>query len=162
MIKRNNRSGQTLIEFAFILPILLLLVMGLFELGRFVFYYSVLNTAVREGTRYAVVQSACDYTSNPNLCTGSYVDVTYTSGCTGSTAANNRVCEAIEEKYFNLGGLDTSQITIDHAGTLVDPEVHITIDYIYDPIFPGLGLLGPLQITVQSKMLMTPIAQLKN
>ena len=57
MIPRKNMPGQSLIEFVLLLPLLFLLVMGLFDIGRAVFYYATLNTAVREGTRFAIVQS---------------------------------------------------------------------------------------------------------
>lgn len=48
-------TGQTIIEFAFVLPILLLLLMGFFDLGRAVFIKSSLSNAVREGTRRGII-----------------------------------------------------------------------------------------------------------
>lgn len=60
MKKSNSNSGQSLIEFALILIIALPLVLGFLDLGRAVFYYSSLTHAVREGTRFAIVDS------NPN------------------------------------------------------------------------------------------------
>ena len=63
--------GQSFIEFALVLPIFLLLIMGLFDIGRAIFYYAILNTAVREGTRFAIVQPNCSYKSNPSACSGS-------------------------------------------------------------------------------------------
>ena len=52
--KRHKRSrGQALVEFALILPILLLIVAGIFDFGRALFTYSEVSNAVREATRYA-------------------------------------------------------------------------------------------------------------
>ena len=48
-------AGQTLIEFALALPIFLLLVFGLVDLGRGFYYYNLLANMAREGARYAIV-----------------------------------------------------------------------------------------------------------
>ena len=52
-MKRGQRS-QALIEFALVSPVLLLLLFGIVDIGRAVFYYDTLNHAVREGARSAV------------------------------------------------------------------------------------------------------------
>ena len=55
-----------MVEFAMAAPILFLLVLGTFELGRFVFYYELLNNATREGARYAIIHgSRADCPSGP-------------------------------------------------------------------------------------------------
>jgi Flp pilus assembly protein TadG len=53
-MKRTTRA-QALVEFALLLPILLLLSMLLLDLGRAVYYYSVVYNAVREGARYGII-----------------------------------------------------------------------------------------------------------
>jgi len=59
MISRGNRQqSQALIEFALISPVLLLLVFGIIDIGRAVFYYDTLNHAAREGARTAVRASS--------------------------------------------------------------------------------------------------------
>ena len=51
--KPNQRSkSQGLVEFALILPLLLMIVYGLFEVGRAIFIYSTVISATREATRY--------------------------------------------------------------------------------------------------------------
>jgi Flp pilus assembly protein TadG len=50
-----KNKGQTLVEWALVLPILLLLIMGLLDLGRAVYYNSVIYSAAREGARYGIV-----------------------------------------------------------------------------------------------------------
>jgi len=50
---RSQRS-QALIEFALVSPILLLLLFGVIDIGRAIFYYDTLNHAAREGARVAV------------------------------------------------------------------------------------------------------------
>ena len=48
-------SGQGLVEFALVLPVLLLILVGLSEFARVFAIYSNLFNAAREGTRYAMV-----------------------------------------------------------------------------------------------------------
>ena len=63
MKKEEYRSdhGQGLIEFAIILPILLLLLMVIFDVGRSVYTYSVVHNAAREGARSGII-----YPYDPN------------------------------------------------------------------------------------------------
>jgi Flp pilus assembly protein TadG len=56
-MKRGQRS-QALIEFALISPVLLLLLFGVVDIGRAVFYYDTLNHAAREGARTAIRASS--------------------------------------------------------------------------------------------------------
>jgi hypothetical protein len=55
-VKPSQRS-QALIEFALVSPVLLLLLFGIIDIGRAVFYYDTLNHAAREGARVAVKAS---------------------------------------------------------------------------------------------------------
>jgi len=48
--------GQALAEFAIILVVLMLLLLGIIDLSRAVYIRSVVANAAREGARYAVVQ----------------------------------------------------------------------------------------------------------
>jgi len=61
MTKLSGRAGQqsqALIEFALISPVLLLLVFGIIDIGRAVFYYDTINHAAREGGRTAIRASS--------------------------------------------------------------------------------------------------------
>jgi Flp pilus assembly protein TadG len=60
-----NTKGQTLVETALILPILLILVLGIFEFGRAMYIKNTLNNAARAGARAAVVLPKYDATTNP-------------------------------------------------------------------------------------------------
>ena len=52
--RSRGQESQALIEFALISPLLLLLIFGIIDIGRAVFYYDTLNHAAREGARAAV------------------------------------------------------------------------------------------------------------
>jgi Flp pilus assembly protein TadG len=52
-LPKNSQRSQALIEFALISPVLLLLLFGIIDIGRAVFYYDTLGHAAREGARTA-------------------------------------------------------------------------------------------------------------
>jgi hypothetical protein len=125
------KKGQALVEFAIILPIFLYMVIIVFDFGRAMLDYSILNTAVREGTRMAVVGS-------------SEADI---------NSRISDICGALEG--FDIGG-----VVYYSAGSIDDPKIGIAITYNYPPIAPGMELLiGKIPLHAQSEMYLTPFAQ---
>jgi len=57
---RSARAGQALAEFALIIPIFLIILLALFDVGRAVFAYNTLTNAAREGARMAIVNQDKD------------------------------------------------------------------------------------------------------
>lgn len=53
--------GQTLTEFALVLPIALILVMATFDFGRALFYLNSVSEAARNGSRIALVNQDAGY-----------------------------------------------------------------------------------------------------
>jgi Flp pilus assembly protein TadG len=61
MLKQNSvnkrpfrhERAQAIVEFAIALPVLLMMLIGIFEVGRMVFIYAAVNNASREAARYA-------------------------------------------------------------------------------------------------------------
>jgi Flp pilus assembly protein TadG len=57
--RRRGRSlGQTLVEFALVLPIFFLLLFGLLDMGRLVYMNSTVSQAAREAARTGAVEAA--------------------------------------------------------------------------------------------------------
>jgi hypothetical protein len=109
------KKGQALVEFAIIVPIFILMVIVVFDGGRAMLDYSILNTAAREGTRMAVVGT-------------SQADI------------NSRIsalCAPLE-------GFNISDVSYYSAGSTQDPKIGITIDYNYSPLIPLVGSI-PMQ-----------------
>ena len=52
---RSAFRGQALVEFALILPVLLVILLGTFDAGRLIFAYNSVSNAAREGGRTAIV-----------------------------------------------------------------------------------------------------------
>lgn len=77
--RRDDRSGgQSVAEFAIVLPIFLLMVFAIIDLGRVVWAYDNLGNAAREGARYASVHGGSDVTTCP---TGPNLGSTPATGC---------------------------------------------------------------------------------
>lgn len=51
----SSLKGQSLVEMALLLPVLLLLSVVTFDLGRGIYYYSAVYNAAREGARYGII-----------------------------------------------------------------------------------------------------------
>src|SRR5688500_6489988 len=54
-IPRRAR-GQGLVEFALVSILLFMLLLGIIEMGRFMFVYSVVSNAAQEGSRFGIIR----------------------------------------------------------------------------------------------------------
>ena len=62
-LQQNNppkERAQAIVEFAIVLPILMMLLVGILEVGRMIFIYSAVNNASREAARYASAVGLAD------------------------------------------------------------------------------------------------------
>jgi Flp pilus assembly protein TadG len=57
---QSKERAQAIVEFAIVLPILLMLLVGILEVGRMIFMYSAVNNASREAARYASAVGLAD------------------------------------------------------------------------------------------------------
>ena len=107
-------SGQNLVEFALVVVLLMLLVVGIVEFGRAWNLYQILANAAREGARLASLPS----------------------GFTTSSAVNTRV-----NSYLTNGNVNTSKATITIGGAGVDggtgTQVSVTVSYPYKFTYVG-------------------------
>jgi len=114
-----NCTGQALVEMAFILPILLLLVLGIFEFGRAMYTKNSLTNAARAAARAAVVTSSittdsakvkdtCDYSAEGQ------------NGIVFSAACNSLTPKLRTENIF-ISMTAPSPLT---AGSLINVKVH--------------------------------------
>ena len=99
---RHAGRGQSLVEFALVLPIFLLIVMGIVDLGRGVFAYNSVTNGAREAARLAIVnqdaasvqargvsQVAIAETATPNI------TVSYRQPTPNANPASNAVCSPV-------------------------------------------------------------------
>jgi Flp pilus assembly protein TadG len=67
---RKHQSGTTAVEFAVVLPLLLMLIFGIIEFGRAMVTYSTVVTASREAARYGSTVGATAGVPNYHDCKG--------------------------------------------------------------------------------------------
>lgn len=56
--RKNRRRGASMVEFSLVFILFLMMVAGVFEVGRAVWTYNSLMLAAKEGARYAMVHGA--------------------------------------------------------------------------------------------------------
>jgi Flp pilus assembly protein TadG len=64
---RSRHSGQALVELALILPVVLLLVLGVIEIGRYAYISILVGNAARAGAAYGAQGFSKATTNNPNI-----------------------------------------------------------------------------------------------
>jgi Flp pilus assembly protein TadG len=131
--KAGNRRGNALIEFALVLPLLLLVFAGIVDFGFLFQRYEVLTNAVREGARVAVLPGSYDAAARVTA---------YVEAGLGSSAALTAVS-------VNPGTSGTPGISV------VTVSATLTYDYvILDTIMNlfGGGWDEPLALTATSVM----------
>src|SRR5205823_10674133 len=103
---RGRESGQAIVEFALTLILLMLLMFALLELSIFIYTYSVLANAAKEGVRYAIVHGTDNSTpSGPSSGSAS------SPPCTASSSnVTNVVNQAKNFAGFSL--LSTSNVNV--------------------------------------------------
>jgi Flp pilus assembly protein TadG len=62
---RRPSCGQALVEFALVIPIFLVLLFAMIDIGRVIWANDALSNAVREGARYAIVHGGSETTVDP-------------------------------------------------------------------------------------------------
>jgi hypothetical protein len=80
MTRHAKPRGQAMVEFALVFPIFILLMVGMFDLGRVIWVNDTLATAAREAARFAIVhgsKSLCPVGPAP---TGATLDPTCPPG----------------------------------------------------------------------------------
>ena len=134
-----RHRGQTLVEFAIIIPVLLLLAVFIFDFGRAVYYYSAIQNAAREGVRYGAV--------NPVVTTTEvYEDVPGMK----KAAVNYAIGLGL-----TLTDVDAKMGTPQLVGGYANPTVEVKVTYTFTPATPLLdNFLSGGVITLRGKSVM--------
>jgi len=105
--------GQELVEFALTLLPLFMLVIGILDLGRAAYAYTVMHNAAREGCRYGVI--------NPDD-TDTIKNVVVNRGL-GLNLDPADVTVELLDLYSNVPGDDTVQVSVTYDFTIVTPLI---------------------------------------
>ena len=108
----DHRKGQAMVEFSLVFIVFLMLMLGIFELGRAVWIYTTVAHAARQGARYGMVH-----------------------GNNGSPD-NAALISHVAGQAIGIGGSVTVTPTWEGAG-LVGTFVRVQVDYPYVPAVAG-------------------------
>ncbi|MEW6168864.1 MAG: TadE/TadG family type IV pilus assembly protein [Pseudomonadota bacterium] len=136
-----QQQGLALVEAVIVLPVMLLLLLAVAEMGRALFHYNTLHKLVRDAARYAAAVAIPDDTDVIDL-SSALITTTRNLAVYGSPGASATAL---------LPGLSVSDITVSAPDAL---HVRIDADYTYTPLFvviPSFGL-GAGDITVPTSM----------
>ena len=106
--RRRTNSGQALVEFAVVVPILILLILGLVDFARAWNTYQVITDAAREGARTAVID-------NPTI---TEADVLATMTSAMSRAGLNTAYATVTITGFRSGRGNPATVQIDYVHEL--------------------------------------------
>jgi hypothetical protein len=101
----DRSGGQGLVEFALVLPIFLLLVFGVLDLGRVIWAQDDLANAAREAARYASVHGGSALTVCP---TGPNLGTTPATGCPTWTPDSKQPTRLAAQGYLVAAGGSTT------------------------------------------------------
>lgn len=154
----QSPKAQAMVEFALVLPILMLLIVGLLETGRAIFMYSGIFTASREGVRYG--SAAGDNLAGNPL----YQD------CLGikNAAKNAGILLNLQDDNITIQydhGPGTSIFATCSDADGLDESVHVTtgdrilvtIEAQYEPMIPLFVPLSPKTMNAFSARTITGI-----
>ena len=128
----HKESGASLVEFAILAPIFVVLLFGLLEFGLAMYNKGVLTNASREGARFGVV-----YATPPR-----------TSG---------EITGKVQEYLTKSGFTDTATINVTGAQGASGSPLVVAVSYPYNfQVLPNFvcSLTGPLNLTANTVMLM--------
>jgi Flp pilus assembly protein TadG len=129
-LKRD--SGTQLVELAIVLPVMMVLIAGAAEFGRFFYTYSALTNAVRAGARHA-----CKWERNASWTfpetSRMVVYGDYSNTSISCKPGQSGPCPI-------LPGLTTGNVVVQANGPSVDSVTVKIVNYQYQPLF-DLGQL---------------------
>ena len=152
---KSGQSGQAIVELALTLPLLLLIVLGVFDFGLMFQRFEVVTNAAREGARVAVLPEyspaqAEAHAENYLHSGGIAGTATHGAGCTGAVSAG-AVCVSAQ----------TDSVVLPASGgspALTVPLMKVTVTYDHAHVFVGPiiqlfgGSLGTVRLGAVSRM----------
>jgi Flp pilus assembly protein TadG len=133
------QHGQGLVEFALILPLFVLIIIGVFDLGRAFFASITITNAAREGARFGTLhvtdpQGICNATLNEASSSGvilAYSNVTLTCSAQSSCLS----------------------ASTPSAGCTRNQPLRVTVNYIYSDLVLGFFFPGGISMSRHVEML---------
>jgi Flp pilus assembly protein TadG len=131
MSRVGGRSpGQALVELAIVVPLIVMMLLGLFDLGRGVFAYNTLAQAARQASRMAIVDQTTDHVRSAAVAYAPTLDL-------GTTDVD--VCFKTEESTQQ----DCSSSTDDcpQAARVIGCLAIVDAHFVYQPMTPVISAI---------------------
>jgi hypothetical protein len=166
-VRRSDR-GQTLVEFALILPVLVILLVGIFDLGHVVWTNDSLSNAAREAARFAIVHGGSESTACPvGPADGSLVIPPASTDCPYPSPSVQAIKDEAEQWLQGVGGTyhvyvcygDVASCTSDTnavaATNVRGTRVTVTVTTDMGLSAPSLLGIGPFHLSASTTMLVS-------
>jgi Flp pilus assembly protein TadG len=144
---RSPPRGAAIVEFALILPFLILLMVGLFDLGFGAYQSMQVHAAAEAGAQYAAIKYPGGSWTQAQI-TAIAAAVTGATGTSGiaATPAPSQVCGCPD------GGIFTLKPSCGTCPSGSSPGVYASVSaqVTYSPVLPYPGLPDPLTLTGQA------------
>lgn len=141
LLRRIPERGQSLVEFALVFPIAIVMLLAVFDAGRAVFAYNSLTNAAREGARLAAVNQ------DKSLIVERIENQAFAIGL--SNAANPNDVVAFHKQLPNADPTDNAVCTTLATGCVAV----VTAEASWSAITPIIGaMIGPLALTARSEV----------
>lgn len=114
--RKEKQRGQSLVEFALLLPLLILLLGGVLELGRLFFAYVAVTDAAAEGATYASIYPS---------------------------SSIQAITDRAQSATSGLVRLDPSMIRVERPSLTAGAPITVTVTYPFTLVTPLLGDLIP-------------------
>jgi len=108
----NNQNGASMVEFAIVLPVLLLLIFGMIEFSVMLYDKAMLTNASREGTRLGILYNY------PTRITEAEI--------------RNTVDNYLQNNLISLGGASTWTTSLSGTCTAAGDPITVTVTYPYN------------------------------
>ena len=137
----TDDRAQALVEFALVLPVLLLMILGVLDLGRAVYAQSALVSAARTGARVAVVDQ--------NLGT----DCGASPGVARCVAAKEAVALGMAAASVDVAFRKADDLGVLCATLTLDCVVEVTVTTTWTAITPVFGIfIKPLTMSSTTRL----------
>ena len=153
LIKPTSKA-QGLVEFALVLPVLLLVIVGIIEFGRLIFMYSAVAAASREGARYGAAADNDGGTYRYADC-DSIVDTITRIGALVGISSSNITIEYVDgpdTDTIPTGASTCASLDQDSIGR--GDRIVVTVQTNFQPIVPLVNFPAiPISSTISRTIL---------
>lgn len=125
----RRHRGIVVVEAAIVLPVVLLLMLAVAEVGRALYQYNTLQKTIRDATRHLAGKAISDATGVIDL-TASLITTTRTLAVYGKPTSGGTAL---------LPGFTTSDVSVSSPDAL---HVQVSASYTYTPMFIAIPTFG--------------------